>query len=57
LLSFVILLASMVYAIGILFCSVAYEFYLPLLVGLTAANLLALQRQGVPALVAQPARR
>jgi len=57
LISFVILLASMVYAIGILFCSVAYDFYLPLLVGLTAANLLALQRQGVRPIVEQPARR
>ena len=58
LISFVILLATMVYAIGILFCSVAYDFYLPLLVGLTAANLLALKQvQGVQPLVAQPAGR
>jgi O-antigen ligase len=48
LISFVILLASMVYAFGILFCSVAYDFYLPLLVGLTAANLLALRGQQNP---------
>ena len=48
LISFVILLASMVYAIGILFCSVAYDFYLPVLMGLTAANLLALRGLGSP---------
>jgi O-antigen ligase len=57
LISFVILLASMVYAIGILFCSVAYDFHLSLLVGLTAANFLALQRQGTRPPVALPARR
>jgi O-antigen ligase len=57
LISFVVLLASLTYAIGILFCSVAYDFYLSLLVGLTAANLLALQRQGIRPLMAQPARR
>jgi O-antigen ligase len=57
LISFVIFLASMVYAIGILFCSVAYDFHLSLLVGLTAANFLALQRQGTRPPVALPARR
>jgi O-antigen ligase len=52
LISFVILLASMVYAIGILFCSVAYDFFLSLLVGLTAANFLALK--GIRPVAAQP---
>jgi len=57
LISFVILLASLVYAIGILFCSVAYDFYLSLLVGLTAANLLVLQQPGIVPRLAQRAKR
>jgi O-antigen ligase len=57
LISFVIFLASMVYAIGILFCSVAYDFHLSLLVGLTAANLLVLQQPGIGPRLAQPAKR
>ena len=57
LISFVIFLASLVYTIGILFCSVAYDYYLPLLVGLTAANFLALQGQGIRPLAPQPVRR
>jgi len=42
--SFSLLLASVSYAVGVLFCSIAYDYYLALLVGLTAANEIALAR-------------
>jgi O-antigen ligase len=56
-LAFIILLATVVYAVGILFCSVAYDFQLSLVVGLTAASSLAFQQQGVRPAMAQLARR
>lgn len=38
LVSFSLFLASVVYAEGVLFCSIPYDYFLALLVGLTAAN-------------------
>jgi O-antigen ligase len=55
--AFIILLTSVVYAVGILFCSVAYDFQLSLLVGLTAASSLAFQQQWIRPPMAQLARR
>jgi O-antigen ligase len=46
LISFAMLLASVVYAVGILFCSVAYDFHLALLVALTAASYVVFQARG-----------
>ena len=43
--SYCLLLASFVYAIGIAFCNVAYYAYLPILVGFTAANAMAVKRE------------
>jgi len=43
--SFSILLSSVAYAVGVLFCSIAYDYYLAVLVGLTAANDLILRRE------------
>ena len=36
--SFCLFMASIVYALGILFCSIAYDYHLSILVGFTAAN-------------------
>jgi O-antigen ligase len=54
LIPFVILLGSVVYAVGILFCSVIYDYHLPLLVSLTAAGELALQQPEARSLAARP---
>lgn len=56
--SFAIFLATLSYAVGILFCSIAYDYYLSLLVGLSAANELALgrARQSASTMSAAPAR-
>jgi O-antigen ligase len=43
--SYCLLLASVIYAIGIAFCNVAYYSYLSILVGFTAANSLAVQQE------------
>jgi O-antigen ligase len=43
--SYCLLLASFTYAIGIAFCNVAYYSYLPILVGFTAANAMAVKRE------------
>jgi O-antigen ligase len=43
--SYCLLLASFVYAIGIAFCNVAYYAYLPILVGFTAANAMAVKTE------------
>jgi O-antigen ligase len=48
--TFAILLGSVVYAVGILFCSIAYDYYLSLIVGLTTANHLALTLPRNPAM-------
>lgn len=47
LMSLALLLATITYSVGVLFCSIAYDFYLALLVALTAATHVALLRQEV----------
>src|SRR5579884_1330098 len=60
LVSFSLMLASLTYAVGVLFCSIAYDYALALLVGLTAADYLILRPRNVvpniPAVLTTPAR-
>jgi O-antigen ligase len=54
LIPFVILLGSVVYAVGILFCSVIYDYHLPLLLSLTVASQLAFQQPEARSLAGRP---